>query len=280
MDEHHLLLIHEAKGLGVIDTRDGSSTELFTGSVADLPSRQFIAAGIHPDGAIHAVSRNDGVVVLRYSNDSLKVIAIHPEPAAMSEFHDARADALGKTWIAATAGLVRFDGSDSSFRLFTMTDGSALPVVSEILPGQGKYLLAKCMDMVRFDPADLGKHDPAPGLYIRSVAVNGAIMSDTLFAEGIGAPRLEHDQNAVTITYAPIALLHAEAVQYEVMLKERCPVDPLNGTERTVRSPGDYLPANTIYWSASLVGERMVRTRISRSPLSLHSGKRHCSWCS
>ncbi len=71
--------------------------------------------------------------------------------------------------------------------------------------------------------------------------------------------RLTYDQSAVTIEYAPILLLHADALHYEVMLEGLDPHWVDNASNRTVSYVG--LPPGKYTFRARIAGNRNVAER-------------------
>ncbi|MEO8588275.1 MAG: two-component regulator propeller domain-containing protein [Flavobacteriales bacterium] len=239
MDKDHLWLLFD-EGVGVLDTRTGHVAEVMTVGRPGPGAQGFKGVAVHANGELHAVSGNNGVYVLKYEQDSLRVTGHYQDEPNSDNYVDAAADAHGDTWIATSSGLVRFDPRKASFQRIGVADGFPMGSAFQMFADRAHRMLAKGTDLVRFDPVNVAHGTPASGLYIRSIHVNG----EPVATDDAVALRLDHDHNAVTIEYAPIALINADRLHYAVWLEGNDMGWVDNGALRTVNylalRPGEY----------------------------------------
>lgn len=260
LDKDHIAMIFGWEGVGVLDTRTMHLAELNTGDSAGADLRQVSALVVHANGILYAVTISSGVVVLKYDGNSIRRLATYrDEQDPGNTYNDASGDASGNTWIATNSGLVKFDATDGSFQHFGPIDGFPLSGIATIQADNGGRIIAWGSEFVRFDPRSLGHISDLGGPYIRSVAVNG-IASTFQGTDTIQAPlRLSHEKNSITIAYAPIALLHADALHYEVMLDGHDDYWVRNGFQRTVSYVG--LPPGRYTFRVRIAGKQNIAMR-------------------
>ena len=246
VDKDHIAMIYANEGMGVMDTRTTRSVELTTRDTAGQGLQEIVALVVHGNGIIHAVLQSAGVVVLKYDGVRLiRVAAYRDAQDPNNVFNEAAGDASGNTWIATNTGLVKFIATDGTFQHFGPVNGFPLSAIGSIMADRGDRINAYHHERVRFDPKTLTATAEASGLYIRSIAVNGAKTGATAMDAAQAPLRLAHDRNSVTIEYAAIALVRGEELRYEVRLEghENGWVD--NGANRTVSyiglRPGRYV---------------------------------------
>ncbi|MBL0128560.1 MAG: hypothetical protein IPP83_14145 [Flavobacteriales bacterium] len=238
MDQDHIAVTFEGTGVGVVDTRTMRLAELTGYGPQHKELVNVSALVVDPDGVLHAVTRNDGIVELRYEGDSIRFVTVHhDEPDDAGGYNDAARDASGNIWIATNDGLVLFNTTDHSFRHISAIDGLGLSSIASIIPDQDGYMLAWNSLCAHFNTTTFARTSEVNGVYIRSFTANG-LLEQVPFA-------LPHDRNSITISYAPIALRHADAVRYEVMLEGHDRTWVANAYERAVSymslAPGGYV---------------------------------------
>lgn len=241
----HLAVTFAGGGVGVLDTRTMKLAELMKYGSQDRELANISALITGSDSVLFVVTNNEGIIELRYQRDSLRYVATYVDDLDRTNgFGDAAADALGNIWIATNTGLVLFRAGDHSFQHIGPVDGLGMSSVASIIPDRDSCMLAWNAVCVRFNATTLARPAQVNGTYIRSVEVNGAPKSTMGGAELSAALVLPHDSNSVTITYAPIALLHADALRYEVLLEGKDAHWVDNGYLRAVSyiglPPGDY----------------------------------------
>ncbi len=243
MDKDHIGIVFNWEGMGVLDTRTMDLTELNVRDTAGIALRHISSLVIHANGILHAVTPGEGVVVLQHDGRTIKRIATcKDEKDKAYTCNDATGDAAGNTWIATNTGLVKFDADNGSFQHYGPVDGLPVGDIPTIITDPYDRILAPSWTCIRFDPKTLLRDPGVSGLYVRAVAVNGS--PEAIEAMDSTRIQLAHDRNSLTLEYAPIALLHADALRYEVMLEGHDPRWVDNGSHLTVSyvglSPGAY----------------------------------------
>lgn len=241
----HLAVTYETGGVGVVNTRTMILADLMEYGTRGSQLTNINTLITRCDSMLFAVTNNEGIVELRYQGDSLRYVATYLDDLDRTNgFGDAAADALGDIWIATNTGLVLFRAGDHSFQHIGPVDGLGMSSVASIIPDRDSCMLAWNAVCVRFNTTTLARPAQVNGTYIRSVEVNGARKSAMGGAELSAALVLPHDSNSVTITYAPIALLHADALRYEVKLDGQNGGWVAQGSNRTASyvglPPGEY----------------------------------------
>jgi ligand-binding sensor domain-containing protein len=264
LDKDHIAMIFGWEGVGVLDTRTMQVTELTTHDTAGADLQQVESLVVYGNGILHAVTHSNGVVALKYNGKSITRLGTwRDEQDQGNSYNDATGDASGNTWIATNAGLVKFDVTDGSFKHFDPVDGFPLSSIAAIQADKDDRMIAWNAEFVRFDPRSLDRTSDLSGLYIRTVTVNGVANRSGAIDTARALMRLKYDQSAVAIGYAPIALLHAEALHYEVMLEGHDPHWVDNGSNRTVSYVG--LPPGHYTFRARIAGKKDDRSRTSFS---------------
>lgn len=239
--EDHLAVTYESGGIGVVDKRTMENAEMMEYGPQGRELANITAVIPGQNDSLFAVTNNEGIVELLYEEDSLRYVTTYvDEQDRANGFGDAAADALGNIWIATNTGLVLFRASDHSFQHIGPVDGLGMSSVASIIPDRDGCMLAWNSQCVSFNASTFARPAGGNGLYIRSVVVHG-IAKETAPQAALALP---YDSNSVTITYAPIALLHAQALRYEVMLEGKDAHWVENGYQRAVSyiglEPGDY----------------------------------------
>lgn len=211
----HLAVTYETGGVGVVNTRTMILTDRMEYGTRGSQLTNINTLITRCDSMLFAVTNNEGIVELRYQGDSLRYVATYVDDLDRTNgFGDAAADALGNIWIATNTGLVLFRADDQSFQHIGPIDGLGMSSVASIIPDHDGCMFAWNSSGARFNANTFARPAKVSGLYIRSVSVRGV-------ARDLGPLSvlvLPHDSNSVTINYAPIALLHADALHYEVKL--------------------------------------------------------------
>ncbi|MBK6829675.1 MAG: hypothetical protein IPG92_02530 [Flavobacteriales bacterium] len=211
----HLAVTYETGGVGVLDTSTMKLADLMEYGTRGSQLTNINTLITRCDSMLFAVTNNEGIVELRYQGDSLRYVATYVDDQDRTNgFGDAAADSLGNIWIATYTGLVLFRAGDHSFQHIGPIDGLGMSSVASIIPDHDGCMFAWNSSGARFNANTFARPAKVSGLYIRSVAVRGV-------ARDLGPLSvlvLPHDSNSVTINYAPIALLHADALHYEVKL--------------------------------------------------------------
>ncbi len=129
---------------------------------------------VHPDGELHAVTVDNGIFLLKWTGDSLRVLGTYHDATSTDAFLDAAGDGLGHIWIGTTSGIVRFDARDGSFLRVGAEEGLPMQSVEMVCADRAHDILARGSKFVRFDPKSLSLATSVSGLYIRAVTVNGS----------------------------------------------------------------------------------------------------------
>lgn len=215
----HLAVTYESGGIGVVDKRTMENAEMMKYGPQGRELANINALVPRQDSLLFAVTNNEGIVELHYQGDSLHYAATYVDDQDRTNgFGDAAADALGNIWIATTTGLVLFRAADHSFQHIGPMDGLGMPSVASIIADKDSSMVAWNSVCARFNANTFARPAHVSGLYIRSVDVHGAPKNNRGNADAPAALTLPHDLNSITINYAPIALLHADALHYEVKL--------------------------------------------------------------
>jgi len=231
----HLAVTFTGGGVGVVDTRTMKLAEVMKYGTQGRELANITALIPRQDSLIFAVTNNEGIVELRYTADSLRYVATYVDDQDRTNgFGDAALDALGNIWIATNTGLLLFRAGDHSFQHIGPIDGLCMSSVASIIPDRDSCMLAWNSRCARFNAGTVARPTKVNGLYLRSVEVHG-VQRATGSSVALVLP---HDSNSVTITYAPIALLHAEALRYQVMLDGHDAEWADNGYNRSVSYVG------------------------------------------
>ncbi|MEO8067199.1 MAG: two-component regulator propeller domain-containing protein [Flavobacteriales bacterium] len=241
-----LAVTFEDGGLGVIDPRTKRLVEFTASDPEALSLGRLAAITSGADGQMYAVTTNDGLVHLRYDGTSIQHAATYEDMQDRENgYNDAAMDATGNIWIASNTGLVLFSPADSSFQHIGPLDGLGMSSVASVIADKDGYTLAWNKLTARFKRSTFPDANGLQGLYIRSVLVHGDTGGGKESGTGQESFTLSHDRNSITISYAPIALLHADAVRYEVMLEGHDANWVDNGYQRSVSyvglPPGSYV---------------------------------------
>ena len=244
-DKDHIAMTFAYQGIGVLDTRNMQLAKLTIRDTAGMDLSEVTALVTHANGVLHAVTISNGVTVLKYDGNDLTRLATYRDTRNPGNvFNDAAGDKDGNTWIATNTGLVKFGATDGSFQHFGPVDGFPLSSIESIMPDQDDRIIGSGANRVRFDPKTLTSTAEASGLYIRSIAVNGALAGIQAMDNAQAPLRLTHDRNSLIIEYAPIAMVRADQLRYEVRLEGHENDWIGNGTNRTVSyiglPPGEY----------------------------------------
>ncbi len=262
MDADHILLNY-GEGFGVLDTRSMHVAAIMTTEDPGPGAQGFVSIVAHAHGELHAVSASNGVFVLRYTADSLQIIGHYQDATTGDSYFDAVADTLGNTWIATTSSLVRFRSFPPLFQQLGQRDGLSAGPAYQVFHDHQHRILTAGSQFVRFDPARIPLTVVPIAIYIRGVSVNGAPRPTSLSTDS--ALALSHDQNAVSIEYAPIALMNADQLLYEVRLDGSDAQWVDNGPRRTVSYIG--LRPGTYSFHVRIAGDEAIVARFTFSIL-------------
>ncbi|HEY0978767.1 MAG TPA: two-component regulator propeller domain-containing protein [Flavobacteriales bacterium] len=246
LDSNHLLMTFQQMGLGVFDRRTGRIATL----TADHPNAAMVddvvgatAAG---HGIVHVGTRTNGILELQWNGpertgDPFTVLGAYRPDDQREVFTDILADDRGITWIASTSGLVRFDRKDHRFTRQGPREGFPFAALSGLYADAPGSMVAQADHLVRFDTRQEPLPPRTPHLYLRTLLANGDALPTPTDTAGL---RLPHHRNTLSIAYAPISILHAADLRYEVRLIGRDPAWVNNGDARTVTyvdlPPGEY----------------------------------------
>lgn len=221
LDGEHALVGFSGAGIGVLDLMNGAITYVPEGTggmsfLSDLVA--LVAAG----DVLVGVTRTSGVARMRWNGPGTEapfsLLGTVLLPGQSDVFNDAAADGQGMVWIASTAGLLRYDPQADDFVRCGPQEGFPPGGATRLLQDGPYHVLATGAGVVRFDVREAVVPRDPPGVYLRSWAVNGTGQDPTPVNEG--APIvLGHDHNTITLAYSAIDLLHADQLEYEVMLE-------------------------------------------------------------
>ncbi|MBL7938457.1 MAG: hypothetical protein JNL43_03780 [Flavobacteriales bacterium] len=242
MDPDHLVIATLHKGISVVDLRSSITTDLSGKDprAPELSGMEDVAAT--PDGWIYAITRNDGILRMRYADHAFSDIAVFKDPLERGNYDSAVADSSGTLWISSTANLVRFDPKDNSFTHYTIRDGMPSFGSDALVRDSAGTYLNKYNPWYRFDLGKLAFRPPPRALYIRKVLANGQVLPIPFDASTLELP---HDRNSVAIEFACIDPMYADERRYEYQLDGYDVEWVQCGTQRTVSyaalAPGTYL---------------------------------------
>lgn len=239
LDPYHLVIATLRRGISVVDLRLGTTADLSFEAAPELRGMEDVVTT--PDGSIYGITRNDGIVRMRYTDGNLTDIAVFEDRSERGNYQSAVVDDDGTLWISGTADLVRFDPKDSSFTRYDVRDGMpGLGADALVLDSGGTYL-NRVSPWHRFDLQRLALRPPPRRLYIRKVLANGQALPIIFDANTIELP---HDRNSVAIEFAPIDPVYGDERRYEYQLEGYDADWVASGALRTVNyaslAPGTY----------------------------------------
>lgn len=95
LDPHHLVIATLRKGISVVDIRLGTTADLSFEAAPELRGMEDVVTT--PDGSIYGITRNAGIVRMRYTDGTLTDIAVF-EPSERGNYQSAVADDDGTLW--------------------------------------------------------------------------------------------------------------------------------------------------------------------------------------
>jgi signal transduction histidine kinase/streptogramin lyase len=240
LDPHHLVIATLRKGISVVDLRLGTTADLPFEAAPELLGIEDVVTT--PDGLIYGITRNAGIVRMRYTDGTLTDIAVFEDRSERGNYQSAVVDDDGTLWISGTADLVRFDPKDSSFTRYDVRDGMPSLGADALALDSGGTFLNRVSPWYRFDLQRLALRPPPRRLYIRRVLANGQALPITFDANTIELP---HDRNSVAIEFAPIDPVYGDERRYAYQLEGYDADWVASGALRTVNyaslAPGTYI---------------------------------------
>lgn len=245
LDGDHLLMSFERTGIGVADLHTGT-IRLLTAADTGAEGIEDVVTAVNIGRDVYVVMRTNGLLHLRWNGpmDGPPFTVVERlETGQRALLNDAMADSDGQIWIATTSGLLRFAPGSKAFVRWDRFNGFPLGLVDRLVRDGPQRLIAIGKGAVPFDPHHITLGPAMPGIYLRSLTVDGT--ARPLPPGGPAAPvELDHAHNTFTIGYAPIDLLHGDRVHFEVMLEGHDAAWADNGPARTVTyvglPPGHY----------------------------------------
>lgn len=221
LDPGHVLVSFPGAGLGVLELGT-AHLDLVPAGKAGLLFLDDLAAMVLSGDQLFAVTRTTGVARLRWNGPGAPIpfslLGMARLPGQSDVFNDAAADDQGLVWIASTAGLLRYDPGANSFVRCGPIEGFPPGGVSRLVHDAPHHMLAMGAGVVGFDVRKAVVPRPPPGVYLRTGTVNGTGQDPFPITEG-SPIILEYDHNTITLAYSAIDLVHADQLEYEVMLE-------------------------------------------------------------
>ncbi len=221
LDRHHLAMVFDGQGIGVLDLRTSGISYLLstTRRYAELAGIQTAVAT--KEGTIVAITNEQSVVLLHPQDDGYDCVRVS-DKEHHGTYRDAALAADGNVWIGTSRGLVCFDPATTVFEERSGSVGVDPQLVAQLLPVDDSTMLAigGVMGTYRFNPLRQPTTVVAANLYLRSLQVNGAEYTTSTIGQhgSTEGYRFAHDQNNIAFEFAAIDPLHGLAMRSEYRL--------------------------------------------------------------
>ncbi len=206
------------------------------------------------DGAIWFSTDRGGISRYNKSSDDFTSFSIEhglPDDVAYKIVEDKDKN----LWFGTNKGLVRFNPSSESMRVFTQSDGllsNQFAYKSGLASKSGKLFFGNNEGLIAFDPSRFISNDYIPPVYITDIKLNNKILSiggeesplstSIIFTDEI---KFKHDQSNISINFAALSFTAPLSNRYAYILegldKEWHYTDGEHSVSYSKLPPGSYV---------------------------------------